>query len=421
MRMLLAAVFVIGGTGLSFSAVPAGPEEMRAADFLSSAAAEDAPAGFPSAVPGPEPVDLSTGPQATQLVLNNISNNQTIPVGHETLIEGAVEGPLAGEIRRITVLFEGETICDALLSGPAFSFRYSFPRKADLGRLELVAFDASGGEIAETVYYVNVVEPGQPDDRYFSKYLLKAVEWTEARYGLKGYDINSVLTHDIVYHTSGTIVAKNPPLTMCVAAQMELMLIAYQLYAQESGDYSPYAYLPKRSYEGQSASDLKGHIWVNHEFHSYGTADALINFGMGERTVFEALKPGSFVNINRTNKTGHAVLFLGFIDAKGNIQEEHNSRVVGFKYYSSQGKSKPGQGGFDYRYAVFDKYGCPELLEKRDCKVIYSTNQNMLNTGTMLAPKFWKRLPPDAAFNPGNSRGTTVFDAARFNGVTTDD
>jgi hypothetical protein len=115
------------------------------------------------------------------------------------------------------------------------------------------------------------------------------------------------------------------------------------------------------------------------------------------------------------------VLFLGYIDARGAIQSEYNPGVVGFKYYSSQGKAAAGKGGFDYRYAVFSKYGCPDQLEKRDCNVIYSTSQEMLNTGTMLAPKFWKRLPPDAAFSPSDLRGETVLDREYFNGVTTDD
>ena len=287
----------------------------------------------------------------------------------------------------------------------------------DAGRLDsigAVAVSPAGGEISPSP----VRETAPPEDPHFNAYILKAVDFLNAKYGLLGYDISSVLTHDIVYHTYGTIPARHAPLTMCVAAQMEVILTAYQIYAQETGDYSIYDYLPKQSFEGLSITDLKGHIWVNHEFNAYGTADALINFGMGERTVFEKLKPGSFVNINRTTGTGHAVTFIGFIDLKGAVQPQYNTSVVGFKYFSSQGLAAAGDGGFDYRYAIFSQFGCPELPYKRDCNVIYSADQKMLNTGTMLNPKSWKRLIPPPAPAPLRE---TVFNGKVFDGVTTDD
>jgi hypothetical protein len=255
------------------------------------------------------------------------------------------------------------------------------------------------------------------DARYFNGYILKAIDYLRANYGLKGYDINSILTHDIEYHTFGTIKARRPPLTMCVAAMMEVILTAYDIYAEETGDYSPYLYLPKRSFEGLAITDLKGHIWVNHEFNANGTADALINFGMGERRLFEQLQPGDFVNINRTTRTGHAVVFLGYITKTGKMLYKYDSTVVGFKYFSSQGLREVGQGGFDYRYAVFSQHGCPEMPYKRDCNVIYSTRQDYLNTGTMLSPAFWTGQMPKST----GEEADTVLDRDFFNGRTTDD
>ncbi|MCM2266574.1 MAG: hypothetical protein NDI60_02230 [Elusimicrobiales bacterium] len=258
----------------------------------------------------------------------------------------------------------------------------------------------------------------QPAQKYFNAYVLKAIDYLYKNYGLKGYDINSILTHDIDYN-GGVIKARRPPLTMCVAAQMEILLTAFAVYLSETGDSSPYYYLPKRSYEGLAVTDLKGHIWVNSEFNANGTADALINFGMGERRPFENLTPGDFVNINRTNRTGHAVTFLGYIDKTGRVLPRYDASVVGFKYFSSQGRLEVGQGGLDYRYAVFSKFGCPEMPYKRDCEVIYSADQRMLNTGTMLAPKFWTGVKPEAsAAVPG---AQTVLNRSYFLGLTTDD
>ena len=257
-------------------------------------------------------------------------------------------------------------------------------------------------------------------DYYFNDYILKAVSYLKENYGLKGYNISAVLTHDIAYGDKGTIKATKPPQTMCVAAAMETILTAINIYAQETGDKSVYDYLPKSSYERLGAGDIKGHIWVNHSFDAWGTADALIHFGMGTRVKFDQLKPGSFVNINRTTKTGHAVIFINYLNANGKEQTHYSKDVIGFKYFSSQGGAEAGKGGFDYRYAIFSKHGCPTINStvKRDCNVIYSENQNYLNTGMMTSPKYWTGEKPDAGKFYGM---TTVFDGNYFNGKTTDD
>ncbi len=288
-----------------------------------------------------------------------------------------------------------------------------------LDRLSAADVAAVGTALPAPAHFLSPLRvPEAADDGYFNRYILKAVDRLYAEYGLLGYDINSILTHDIPYHTYGVIKARRPPLTMCVAAMMEVLLTAYDIYAAETGDYSVFTYLPQRSYEGLAITDLKGHIWVNHDFKAYGTADALINFGMGERRLFERLRPGDFVNINRTTRTGHAVVFINYIDIQGRARPEYDDSVVGFKYFSSQGGREAGAGGFDYRYAVFSKFGCPEMPYKRDCNVIYSQKQEYLNTGTMLMPGRWTGILP----SPGPAAAQeTVLDKLFFDGRTTDD
>ncbi len=303
-----------------------------------------------------------------------------------------------------------------LLSFPARAF--AAERAIPLEAVSLAAIGDIAVPAASPVPPLLYRAAANPEERYFNAYVLKAIDYLYKNYGLLGYDISSILTHDIQYHTYGVITARHAPLTMCVAAQMEIILTSFEIYAKETGDYSVYDYLPKRSFEGLAVTDLKGHIWVNHAFNANGTADALINFGMGERRTFENLKPGDFVNINRTTKTGHAVTFLGFINKAGAMQSKYNDSVIGFKYFSSQGGAAAGAGGFDYRYAVFSKFGCPDNMPgKRDCNVIYSTDQLMLNTGTMLSPAFWTHVMPKE--DAGMLR-ETVLNAAFFDGVTTD-
>jgi hypothetical protein len=292
---------------------------------------------------------------------------------------------------------------------------------------------ANSNDPANNANPANTINPADninPDDtvgaagsRYFNSYVLKAVKQLYGNYKLLGYDIHSVLTHNVTYYTDAPIPATNPPKTMCVAAQMEVILTAYQLYAQDTGDYSIYKYLPRESFIGLTQDDIKGHIWVNKNFNSFGTADALYNFGMGDKIPFEQLKPGSFVNINRTTGTGHAVTFIGYINSSGTVLAAYDPSVVGFEYFSSQGGAAAGAGGFDFRDAVFSQYGCPTNMPiKRDCNVIYSTDRTYLNTGMMLSPKYWQHpAAPKAISLPGFPKEETVLDEKFFDGHTTDD
>jgi len=63
-------------------------------------------------------------------------------------------------------------------------------------------------------------------------------------------------------------------------------------------------------------------------------------------------------------------------------------------------------------------FGCPEMPYKRDCNVIYSADQKMLNTGTMTSPKFWTHVAPKI---DADTAEDTVLNPDFFDGITTDD
>ncbi|MBN1945692.1 MAG: thrombospondin type 3 repeat-containing protein [Bradymonadales bacterium] len=281
----------------------------------------------------------------------------------------------------------------------------------------------SGGEALVGWYTLNVTVRSaamNPDD-YFNEYVLQAVDYLYENYGLMGYD-SQVLTHDIEYGSYGWILRSGDGHTMCVAAVMEVILTAMQLYAAETGDQTVWDFLVKRSWERLGASDIRGHIWVNYSLDSSGTADALRHFGMGENIPFELLTPGSFVNINRTTGSGHAVVFLAFIDAQGNRYSTYNDDVIGFYYFSSQGGYDPGSGGLDFRYAIFEQYGEPTMPYKRDLNVIYSTSQRTLNTGMMFVPSLWVETSyTRRASSKAGEADISFFDADTFDGLTADD
>jgi hypothetical protein len=204
-------------------------------------------------------------------------------------------------------------------------------------------------------------------------------------------------------------------------------LRAMQLYADSTGDLTVWDFLPKESWERLRAQDIRAHIWVNHELDSWGTADALRHYGMGENIPFEELLPGGVINLNRTTGTGHAVVFLAFIDEDGNEYDTHNANVIGFKYFSSQGGYATGTGGFDFRYAIFEtetyaRDGYPEMPYKRDVNVIRSDNQQYLNTGMMFHPDNWMPTAKRSALKTiTDGPNVSFFDALYFDGRTIDD
>ena len=287
-----------------------------------------------------------------------------------------------------------------------------------------LSLDTYGGASGAGAYTLDVaVRPMEPPDSdTFNAYILAAIDYLDENYGRLGYD-SAALTHDIQYGPHGSVDATAPPRTMCVAAALEIMLTAMQIYADDTGDVSIWDKLPLRSYQRLGAGDLRGHVWVNPDLNAGGSADATRHFGQGMTVPFEQLRPGSFINLNRTNGTGHAVVFLAFIDITGAESPTWHELVVGFKYYSSQGGFDTG--GLDYRYAVFDEFGEPSMPYNRDLHVIYSTDQRYLNTGLMYHPSLW--LPTSHSLglrslgDLRSDRDVSVFDPIYFDGVTFDD
>jgi hypothetical protein len=258
-------------------------------------------------------------------------------------------------------------------------------------------------------------------------YVLRTVQMlAQTRAGL-GYGA-AAFTRDLKFGDNGILKASNPPLTMCVAAQLEVLVESLNLYAGETGDYSPFHYVPRDTWEKLRPLDLRGEIWIVDHSPSHGAGDAFINYGMGERISFKELTPGSFLNLNRTNSTGHAVIFLGYLDKDGNDLKSFSTQVAGFKYFSSQGKSSP-DAGFGYRWAFFSDMSCPTLSgnRKRDCGVIHSENANLLVSGFVKSPREWdQRKAAEQVLHAHEATDPQLltegsFNAGYFTGVTTDD
>jgi hypothetical protein len=253
-------------------------------------------------------------------------------------------------------------------------------------------------------------------DSSFNSYLLRAVDSIQQHWRLQGYNLHCALTHDLQLGRV-KLKATRPSLTMCVAAQLELIITALNIYTEESKDTAYYSFLKPEQWMYSRGGSIRDMIWVNSG--SNGTADAVRKFGMGDTVIFEDLRPGCFVNLNR-EKSGHAVLFLAFLDSTGKEMNWYSPEVKGFKYYSSQGSEIVGKGGYGYRYAFFGKT-CPVLEpgKKRDCGVIFSRKQKLLNCGYMYAPKFWVVTRRDKTISQYPAGNRPLF--KKVNGVVQQD
>jgi hypothetical protein len=262
----------------------------------------------------------------------------------------------------------------------------------------------------------------------FNEYVLKAVAKIASDRAGQGSDLQSYFTKNLSYgpDNPGAIKANHPPLTMCVAAVTEIMIEALNLYCDETHDKTPFQKLPVTSWKRGSMKDIRAHIFQYAGTNCHGTAHALQRFGIGKELPFNNLLPGDFLTMNRTSGSGHTAVFLGYIGADYGELPHHSAAVKGYRYFSAQGKRIGG--GFGYRWAFFSPFCPAEVANKqRDCGIISSPKQQLLNTGCMLHPGSWNVHPPDdmpgleSLGEAADYEELTPSDLSKYDGVTTDD
>lgn len=403
-----------GGQGTS-TAAAASPRAPAAAEA-------PAPVMKPELVPAPE-----RKPAAVKLEVTNLEENQELTEQEPVLFRFAA----SSEIKTVKISANGKLLGNAELRAAELRFETNFAASGDFD-LEFTGYGADLSKpLASVKRRVSIVPHPAPAPapspiraRYFNSYVIKATELLNERYAGLGYNLNKQFTHEMKFHTLGTFRPNGDGQTMCVAAMLEVMVTALDLYTKETGDTSPYNFLPFNSWSSLKPGTFKASMWVNPKLRSNGSGDALANFGMGERVKFSELEPGGFINLNRNRPSGHAVVFLAFIDKNARELPRYSAEVAGFKYFSAQGRRIKGQGGFGYRYAFFSKNGCPNVPVKRDCDVIFSEKQNLLNTGMMLMPYHWKRVQPLDGLGRIAEDAASLLDVSsslEFDGLTTDD
>src|ERR1700719_3148711 len=72
------------------------------------------------------------------------------------------------------------------------------------------------------------VRSGEPPAK-LNSYVLRAIDTVELKYAGLGYD-QQAFTHDLPFGKDAVLPASKKPVTMCVAAQMEVLVEALNLY-----------------------------------------------------------------------------------------------------------------------------------------------------------------------------------------------
>jgi len=234
----------------------------------------------------------------------------------------------------------------------------------------------------------------------FNGYLIGTMKFLRDNRGAGGYDLQSYFTQDLKYgencctgHDACCVKANHPRKSMCVAGVAETIIEAINRYATQTKDRSVYTKLPAHHWTHGTIRDIRAWIFEYSETPSKGAAHAIEVFGLGKQLKFAELKSGDLIKIDRTDGHGHSMFFLGYLDKSSKLIDVYDAqKVVGFKYFSAQGRSRP-EAGFGYMYGFFDGF-CPSWNEMddpndgkvgRDCNIVRSSTLG----GRMFAPNDW--------------------------------
>jgi len=141
------------------------------------------------------------------------------------------------------------------------------------------------------------------------------------------YDIYNGVTENLWY--KDRIVAKGHPngthCSYCCGYTLEVFIRAMKLRNEQKG-------LDPDDFNGMTFDDLFNLLQI---WYIEGDGDSpqkgIEYYGLGKAiTDWEEAKPGDFGDLSRNNKTGHSIVFLGWVRDDG-------GKIIGMKYFSSQG------------------------------------------------------------------------------------
>ncbi|MFJ3456265.1 hypothetical protein ACIPMZ_04775 [Scandinavium goeteborgense] len=227
----------------------------------------------------------------------------------------------------------------------------------------------------------------------YNSHIMDTIKWlAENKTGL-GYDLHSRFTEDLKYGDY-TFHATKGTKTMCVAAVFEVLIRTLQNATDKNGQPVSTSLLTGGVVSGSKALNFSPYAFqykalVNipeyKRNYSAGIGDAFVLFGMGRYVTFDTAKSGDFIYFNRTGTSGHAVIYINYLNAHGNVESDVKN-AIGFRYFSAQGK---GTNGMGYRDAFFGS--CPDVKTTyvKDCNVIKSDKHSLFAVSRLDDPKEW--------------------------------
>lgn len=322
-----------------------------------------------------------------------------------------LDSPQDGEhYKRLSpVLFKGYTTAPFVVLAEGY---YKFAEWNQLGDFEFsYSFYGTGNrEISfvvngktELIIHLTIEEP----DKTFAQYILETVDLLIKEDSNLGYGEGQHTRS--LYYNSDLIFTVKDRTSHCVGITMQTLVMAMNKYFDDTKDSRvwnmPSSWLKWEPFK---------HCWyVDSAIKCYGARDALVKYGIGEKVDdFSKLKPADFVNYDRTNGTGHSVIFLNYLYDDGTSGTDYKSNAIGFKYFSSQGSTN----GAGYKNAFFDGF-CSDKFTNKDCGIIKSS----LVMGRVWEPRdFIPQKEGVIPFGQSDYNGSDFVDLNYFNDLGSD-
>ncbi len=190
------------------------------------------------------------------------------------------------------------------------------------------------------------------DDQALNKYVLEIIKTYPIGSGNYPYLLNNDyanyngVTTTLTYQGK-TLLKAHPSgnrASHCVGITFEVLFRAMQERNRQLG-------IPVEDFNGMNWDNL--HDFVLNWYAASGSKKtnnivlAVEKYGIGKRiNRLEDVQAGDFIDFDRENGGGHAVVFINWI-------READGRIIGFKYWSSQGST----GGINYNEEYFNIFG----------------------------------------------------------------
>lgn len=229
-------------------------------------------------------------------------------------------------VERVTLAADGWVFAEG---GPGERFTYTFDGTGYARDIVVDGFDAAGALVASDSITLTV-EPGtEPVDSDWNAVVLGLVEEypTDGSYGYYWPEDDGVwfgTTREIWYRGERMSTADPYHRSFCVGLTWEVFMRAFDQVDRATGGDGVV--------NGMTVADMEEFRtdWFVRELYGAGAADAVENYGVGERvTDWADIRPGDVLQFWRHSGSGHNNLFVEWV-------YDGDGEIAGVTYWSTQ-------------------------------------------------------------------------------------